>query len=59
MVIDKGFIHRDLRYNDIQVVNNNGIFKNYNSLKTIDLSQNKIKKIEKEAFNGAVSLTEM
>ena len=59
MVIDKGFIHRDLRYNDIQVVNNNGIFKNYNSLKTIDLSQNKIKKIEKEAFNGAVSLTEL
>lgn len=49
----------DLRYNDIQVVNNNGIFKNYNSLKTIDLSQNKIKKIEKEAFNGAVSLTEL
>ena len=59
MVIDKGFIHRDLRYNDIQVVNNNGIFKNYNSLKTIDLSQNKIKKIEKEAFNWAVSLTEL
>ena len=59
MVIDNGFLCRDLRYNDIQVVNNNGVFKNYNSLKIIDISQNKIKKIEKGAFKGAVSLTEL